>query len=145
MQKLFTNVFPSPFYRVTTRALIFNEHQQLLVFRNSQGIWEIPGGGLEHDETVETCLIREVREEIGVRVASVGDTVGIWRSANKKYGYMQLRIGVRVQLASNQFEPSGEAEEIRFVTKKEFLELPLEVWEDGIKDLANVLWKHNKG
>lgn len=117
----------------------------MLVFRNSQGIWEIPGGGLEHDETVETCLIREVREEIGVRVASVGDTVGIWRSANKKYGYMQLRIGVRVQLASNQFEPSGEAEEIRFVAKKEFLELPLEVWEDGIKDLANVLWKHNKG
>ena len=56
-------------------ALIFRHGQLLITQRHAKshlgGLWEFPGGKRESDETFEQCLIREIREELGVEI-SVG-------------------------------------------------------------------------
>ncbi len=43
----------------------------LLIFRN--GRWDLPKGHVERGEGVETCALREVEEETGIRGVTLGD------------------------------------------------------------------------
>ncbi|HEY4952107.1 MAG TPA: 8-oxo-dGTP diphosphatase MutT [Verrucomicrobiae bacterium] len=56
-------------------ALIFQNGKLLIARRQAQahlgGLWEFPGGKREANETFEACLVREIREELGVEI-SVG-------------------------------------------------------------------------
>jgi 8-oxo-dGTP diphosphatase len=57
-------------------ALIFHEGKLLITRRYADshlgGLWEFPGGKREAYETFEQCLIREIREELGMEI-SVGE------------------------------------------------------------------------
>ena len=54
-------------------ALIFRAGQLLITQRHAQahlgGLWEFPGGKREAGETFEQCLVREIREELGVEIS----------------------------------------------------------------------------
>jgi len=69
---------PLPHYDVTA-AVIEDEHGRLLVSRRPLhkllgGLWEFPGGKREEGETLEECLARELREELGIEV-TVGEEI----------------------------------------------------------------------
>jgi len=57
-------------------ALIFRASKLLITQRHAKshlgGLWEFPGGKREPGETFEQCLVREIREELGVAI-SVGE------------------------------------------------------------------------
>ncbi|MES1181023.1 MAG: 8-oxo-dGTP diphosphatase MutT [Verrucomicrobiota bacterium] len=63
-------------YIEVSAALIFRGGKLLVTQRRAQahlgGLWEFPGGKLEAGETFERCLVREIREELGVEI-SVGE------------------------------------------------------------------------
>jgi len=59
-------------YRVAARVLIIKDNKILLVKESDGGSWwAFPGGGVDHGESIETSLTREVEEELGVPAAAV--------------------------------------------------------------------------
>jgi len=66
-------MYPSTIYRVVAKALITDENNKVLVVKESQDFWSLPGGGLEHGETPQECIVREVGEEIGLLGVTVGE------------------------------------------------------------------------
>lgn len=58
---------------LVTCAIILNSKRQILVTQRSATMnlplkWEFPGGKLEVGETAEECLIREIKEELNIRI-----------------------------------------------------------------------------
>ena len=53
-------------------AVIIRDGKLLIAQRKSDdtygGFWEFPGGKREPGETLEACLVREVREELGIEI-----------------------------------------------------------------------------
>ena len=53
-------------------GLVFKDGKLLIAKRPKRlhlgGMWEFPGGKLESDESYEMCLMREMREELGVGI-----------------------------------------------------------------------------
>jgi len=72
-QKPVSAIRHSSFVIEVSAALIFRKGKLLITQRHAGshlgGMWEFPGGKREEGETFEQCLVREIREELGVEIA----------------------------------------------------------------------------
>ena len=52
-------------FQIGIKAIIRNDENQILLLKNKD-YWDIPGGRIDQGEDIETTLLRELNEEIGV-------------------------------------------------------------------------------
>lgn len=82
------------------------------------GTWEFPGGKCEPGETITACLVRELREELGVR-ATVGEKI---HAVVHDYGDRQVELHFFECESSD--DPTPElGQQMRWVRKEELGEL----------------------
>ena len=110
-------------------AVAWHEGRVLLTRRPAGGplglLWEFPGGKLEPGETPEVALVRELREELGVR-ATPGERLAVERH-DYAHGLEVEITFVRCALESHRFQPSSAVHETRWVTPRDLD--PLDVLE----------------
>jgi len=68
--------YPTTFYRVTVKAIIRNEQGRVLAVKEGSNNWGLPGGGVDHGETLERALAREMYEEALITQAFSSKIIG---------------------------------------------------------------------
>jgi 8-oxo-dGTP pyrophosphatase MutT (NUDIX family) len=139
-------VLASPFYRVSVKALVFDREDRLLALQNDDGLWELPGGGWEHGETMEEALRREVREELGVEIDRIDSSAihpCVGRVTDGRYPW--LKLAMPVELASHDFTAEAEMQVTSYVTLAQFKTLAMHRSEQCLQDDAESLWKGRVG
>lgn len=119
-------------YRISVKAIIKDESGRVLLGREKDGAWELPGGGLEHGENPKEALAREILEETGFAVEWMSDQPVAFWTINKEVGSPTLKwfafVAYEVKV-SGEFKPNhdtnDEIEEIRYVTREEAKSLQL--------------------
>ena len=70
----------------TTAVVTDAEGRIALVHRVDNGLWALPGGGMDLGESIEDCAVREVKEETGLDVRVTG-LVGVYTNPNHVIEY----------------------------------------------------------
>lgn len=115
-------------YRISIKALIFNETKdKVLLCQGQNGKWKLPGGGIEHGESVEECLRREIHEEMGLTISHIELTpratfFGEFRSPRDGCNWYAI-IAYTVSLPSLNFIPSDECLAARFFNVEELADV----------------------
>jgi ADP-ribose pyrophosphatase YjhB (NUDIX family) len=112
-------------YNIGVGGAVVRGAQLLLVRRASrhgQGNWQLPGGYIEPDETIEQAVVREVREEAGV-TAEVEGVLGVRNRCDPESGN-GLYIVLLLSALSGIPQPDGrEVDRAGFFTLEQIREL----------------------
>lgn len=128
-------------YRVAIRTLIVQDDKVLLVKEASDDWWALPGGGIDHGETVESSLVREVEEELGVPTKAVVSDFEIvhYNIGNVVNGVPRMNLYFKASVPKELLKKTDHVAEWKWCTKDEFLNLDLHLSYDKVK-LADVIF-----
>jgi ADP-ribose pyrophosphatase YjhB (NUDIX family) len=108
-------------YNVGVGGAVVHEGKLLLVRRASRrghGNWQVPGGFVEPDETIEVAVVREVAEEAGVQAEVVG-VLGIRSRYNLDSGN-SIYVVLLMRPLSGEPTPDGkEVDQAGYFTLEE--------------------------
>lgn len=131
---------PDAFYRISIKVLILSEDDELLVVQDTtNGTWEVPGGGLDHGESIQQTAVREIMEELGVTLLKHDAEPLAITLGEHPNNYPTLMLYYRGKISGFDFRLEKKFKSA-FVTKQEFLELPMLGDEAPIKDFADKIW-----
>ena len=82
----------------------------VLIRRSDSGQWAMPGGTLEWGETLRSALDRELREEIGTRLVSMGELLGVYSRPDRDPRFHAVTLIVEVTVAPPSFPPDNPLE-----------------------------------
>lgn len=116
------------YYRVSIKGIVIDDMGRILLARESDGTWDMLGGGLDHDEDPIAGLKREIQEETGLRVTKIWPEPKYFVTAYKaSHNVYIANVVYQIELADLNFTPSDECQELRFVRFDEMRELQLPV------------------
>ena len=120
--------------RVGSSAVIFDPSRErvLLVRRTDNGLWCLPGGGMDPGESITETCIREVLEETGLAVTVV-HLIGVYTSPNWLIEYpdgrrvQSVALSFEVEVESGELTANNEVSDFGYFTMSEIENLDLMV------------------
>ncbi len=68
---------PNAFCRATIKAIIRDKSNKVLVVKEASDFIDLPGGGIDHGESLEKAMARELAEEIDYHDTFTMDLIGV--------------------------------------------------------------------
>lgn len=129
-------------YRVSTKVLIVQDGKILLVKEIPEMFWGFPGGGVDHGETVESSLAREVEEELGIPAQEVKSD---FRIAHYTIGTVvnnipRMNLFYKASVPKELLKKTAQVAEWRWYTRDEFMKLNMSPSYDDREALADVIF-----
>ena len=119
----------SCYYRISVKGIVIDDQGRILLSREDNGMWEMLGGGLDHDEDPITGLKREVMEETGLEVTYVSKSPRYFvtspRIISETETTYMANVIYEIKLKDLNFTPSDECQELRFFSKEEMKQVKL--------------------
>jgi ADP-ribose pyrophosphatase YjhB (NUDIX family) len=118
-------------------GIILDEQQHvLLCHRCDCDLWNLPGGGVERGETPAQAVIREVREEVGLKVA-VRKLAGVYIHLGK----VNVAFSYTCDITGGKIRTSDEADSIAYFS---FRQIPENTYPFHIARIGDVLAKPDR-
>lgn len=114
-------------YRVAIRVLIVKDNKVLLVKESSDPWWAFPGGGVDHGETIEMSLVREVEEELGVPAKDVSSDFEIvhYNIGNVVNAVPRMNLYFKASVPEELLAQTSHVAEWKWCDKQTFLALDM--------------------
>jgi 8-oxo-dGTP pyrophosphatase MutT (NUDIX family) len=116
---------------VAASAVVVDEGGRILLQRRTDnGLWALPGGGMEMTDSLPGTAVREVKEETGLDVEITG-LVGTYTDPRHVIAYSdgevrrQFAIVFTARVVGGQLAISDESTELRFVAPEDLPALPI--------------------
>ena len=113
--------------KIDTRAAIF-ENDKILLVRETNGKWSLPGGWVDVNVSVGDNVVKEVKEESGLDV-KVDKVIAIQDRAKHNlpvYAYGVCKVFAQCSVIGGNFEPNIETTEFRYFAEEDLPELATE-------------------
>ena len=108
-------------------GVVIDSQSRLLVIQRrnepARGLWSLPGGRIEVDESAEDAVVREILEETGVSVQLVREVGSVQRAAPGG-GTYDIRDFLAIPISLTPPHANDDALDARYVTPQQLRELP---------------------
>lgn len=103
-------------FRVSLKCVIRNDAGEVLAVKEiGRDFWDLPGGGMDHGESIQAAITRELHEEIGLTGAFTYKLLAIEDPSLLQHNFYQLRIIVALLPENTAFSAGVDADEIAFI------------------------------
>ncbi len=120
-------------------ALIVNEKNEILLIRRGiepgRGEWALPTGFIEQSELPEQAVLRELKEETGLK-GKVKNLIGIYTDRTNFYGDILL-IGYEVEALGGHIKAGSDCDAVRFYSWDKLPRIPFASHRSVIRDYLN--------
>jgi ADP-ribose pyrophosphatase YjhB (NUDIX family) len=130
---------------------VFRDGRVMLAARGRapmEGLYSLPGGGVEPGETLAEAALRELREETGVEAELIGFVAPVEAIERDGQGRVRLHIVIAAHAArwvSGEPQTGPEARDIRWVSEDEIDTLPTTPGLPGLLRRAFALARDSGG
>ncbi len=104
-------------FRISMKSLIRNDAGEILVVKESgRDWWDLPGGGMDHDENIYEALCRELYEEVSLTGDFTYKIIAIEDPSFLEHAKVwQIRTIFAVTPQNMTFLPGEDADDVRFI------------------------------
>lgn len=103
-------------FRISIKCVIKNADGELLVVKETgRAYWDLPGGGMDHDESLQQAIARELKEEVNLEGAFTYRILAVEEPDYLQHGFWQVRLVFAVEPTVMVFSPGTDSDDVKFM------------------------------